>query len=117
MRCCSCVSKLQDILRSLRNEVLGVNSCTALYFFIISESTKQRKELEEWEKRKVEVQNELRRARHEQKEEDTGEEFKLRDQILFGAGVLVLSILAAVHFGLINVNREYLPCTNPVYKF
>ena len=105
---CRFVDSIINVYLPLRDEgyrFCNFNLCFSPFFW--PESQIQRQSLEKWEKRKLAAQAELK-PQKTVPESDAAENYPLRDKVVFGVGALVLSLLFAVHFGIIRVEVKEL---------
>lgn len=70
----------------------------------VAEITMQQESLKIWEKRRMAVQHEIRQKAAAKAEATDANEYPMRDKILFGITAAVLSLLFALHLGLIQVS-------------
>ncbi|KAH7714854.1 Metaxin 1 [Aphelenchoides avenae] len=103
--------RLQLHLSSIPNLVRFVESIISIYLPLSDESVReQAAEKKAWSKRKANAQKLLEdgKLRHEAKrtERENSKNVPLRDTILFAVGAVTLSVLFAVHTGIIQFVHE-----------
>jgi hypothetical protein len=106
--------RLQLHLSSMPNLVRFVESIISIYLPLSEEQIRQQStEKRLWSKRKMQAQKvaEELKLRNQQKhnEEEQDKDSSYRDALLFGAFAIVLSVVFAVHTGIISVVREEEP--------
>uniref|UniRef100_A0A914E1T5 Metaxin n=1 Tax=Acrobeloides nanus TaxID=290746 RepID=A0A914E1T5_9BILA len=106
--------RLQLHLSSMPNLVRFVESIISIYLPLSEEQIRQQStEKRLWSKRKMQAQKvaEELKLRNQQKhnEEEQEKDSSYRDALLFGAFAIVLSVVFAVHTGIISVVREEEP--------
>uniref|UniRef100_A0A915KAK5 Metaxin n=1 Tax=Romanomermis culicivorax TaxID=13658 RepID=A0A915KAK5_ROMCU len=96
--------KLQAHIKNCHNLMAFIDSIISIYLPLSEqEITAQQICMKQWLDRKSRVQAEMRHKTV--MEEADKQEYPLRDKILFGVAAAVLSLIAAVHVGLIDVKH------------
>jgi len=103
--------RIQLHLRQCANLVRFVDAVIAVYLPLTNEeSTQQREDLKDWEERRERAQAEMKPPEPPQDASGEPHEFSNRDKVLFGISAAIVTLIFALHFGILQFEiREVSP--------